>query len=212
MCHLIGFRCQGVKMIINHEMMSALFYWVKNLHLITSAASVETTDTREETSVCHYFKKKNKKKQNVWLGKQKRLRASAHKPSFVPTWGRPAFINVLKPEFATVFWWWGDWHGCVYIQTILRTLRTDPPRRWPKSCVFASSPSSSAWLALMDTTCTFHILCACNIVGRDQGSAWAHPFALPQAVVLVMKVHWKHEHAKYLSPIQTQSWFHSSEI
>lgn len=29
----------------------------KNLHLINSAASVETTDTREETSVCHYFKK-----------------------------------------------------------------------------------------------------------------------------------------------------------
>lgn len=29
MCHLIGFRCQGAKMIINHEITSALFYCVE---------------------------------------------------------------------------------------------------------------------------------------------------------------------------------------
>lgn len=112
-------------------------------------------------------------------------------------------MNVLKAEFiCSIPAVGGDWYGCVYIsKTILRTFHTDVVAQ---ICVFHSSPSSSrVWLALIDTTCTFHILCACYTVGRDQGSVWAHPLALPQAVVLVMQVHLKHEHAKYLSLIQT---------
>lgn len=116
---------------------------------------------------------------------------------------------LLNLKFVPAFWWWRR----LILKHCSEAFPSDPLCCWPRSRVFLRIPSGSCvWLVLMDTTCAFHVFCAWNKVGRAQGSVWAHPFTLPWAVVLVMNVQGKHEHAKYLGLIQTQSWLHSLEI
>lgn len=60
MCHLIGFRCQGVKMVINHEIMFALFYWVEESafdHI--GSISGDNRHQRGNISVSLFKKKKH---------------------------------------------------------------------------------------------------------------------------------------------------------
>lgn len=124
-------------------------------------------------------------------------------------WARPVFMNAFKPEIcSSILVMGGGWHW----NTVLKCFLLTHCAAGPDPVCLRIPYGSSVWLVLMDTTCAFHVFCAWNKVGRAQGSVWAHPFTLPWAVVLVMNVQGKHEHAKYLGLIQTQSWLHGLEI
>lgn len=110
---------------------------------------------------------------------------------------------------------------CLVLETIIRPFHAQHGPGPDLMCFIAFPASSAIWLALMDSTCTFQILCAWNRGGEADGgnkrredwprAAWPHPPSWAFESFWVMKIDRKQEYQAQYQHLN-QLWFHSKDI